>query len=280
MPDSTENTSPTLFVFAISHYCEKARWALDRAGISYRLKYLAPGLHRRTAKKLGARYSSVPILLAGKTLQQGSSAILDWAESNRTGGAPTLNPGRNSTPEEYRHSSAHTDFAAGDEKVRLQREGRQIEKRLDDVLGVHIRRYFYSEALIEYPRTVKAVFAADLSGFPKLYLELAWGAVRRIMIERMDLGSMQGLQSRQILEQELDWLDGLLADGRPFLTGDHFSRVDMAAASLLAPLVRPEQHPTYRQLELPPNVALDCESWALRPCLQWSLNLYRDYRQE
>lgn len=280
MPDSANTYSPTLFVFAISHYCEKARWALDRVGIPYQLKYLAPGLHRRAAKKLGAKYSSVPMLLAGKTLLQGSSAISDWADANRPSGAETLNPGLNSAHGEYRHSSALTDSTAGDEMAQLQREGRQTEKRLDDVLGVHTRRYFYSEALVEYPQTVKSVFAADLSGFPKLYLELAWGTVRNIMIERMDLGSVQGLQSRQILEQELDWLDELLADGRQFLAGDRFSRVDIAAASLLAPLVKPEQHPTYQQVELPPNVALDCNNWSRRPCLQWTLGLYRNYRQE
>ena len=27
---------PTLITIPISHYCEKARWALDRAGVAYR----------------------------------------------------------------------------------------------------------------------------------------------------------------------------------------------------------------------------------------------------
>ena len=54
--------SPVLYVFAISHYCEKARWSLDHHGIAYRLTCLPPGGHRQTANKLGARHSSLPIL--------------------------------------------------------------------------------------------------------------------------------------------------------------------------------------------------------------------------
>jgi glutathione S-transferase len=30
-------SEPVLYVFAISHYCEKTRWALDHFGIAYRL---------------------------------------------------------------------------------------------------------------------------------------------------------------------------------------------------------------------------------------------------
>ena len=244
-------------MFAISHYCEKARWALDRAGIDYRLRHLAPGLHRRFARKLGLPASSVPILKVGETLVQESSAIIDWAEAHRQEGAPSF------LPENDTANSATL-----------------VEQRLDDVLGVHVRRYYYSEALVEYPKTVKPVFANDLSGGEKLFLELAWGLIRKIMIDRMDLGSLQGIESRQILEQEFDWLDSLLADDRRFLAGDRFSRVDITAASLLAPLVKPEKHPTYSKLELPPNVALDCENWNKRPCLQWASAMYQEYRQE
>jgi len=246
---------PELYVFAISHYCEKARWALDRVGVDYSLNHLAPGLHRRVSKKLGLPASSVPILKTGDTVIQGSSAIIDWAEEHRRVGVPSL------TPEDDTTDSATA-----------------VERRLDDILGVHVRRYFYSEALLEYPQTVKPIFTNDLVGGQKLFLELAWRYIRKIMIDRMDLGSLQGIRSRQILEQEFDWLDGLLEDGRQFLAGKQFSRVDITAASLLAPLVKPEKHPTYDMIELPPNVTLDCQNWNKRPCLQWASAMYQEYR--
>ena len=254
-PELPSQDYPELNVFAISHFCEKARWALDRAGIDYSLHHLAPGLHRRVAKKLGLPASSVPILKVGGTLVQGSSAILDWAEEHRQAGAPTL------VPEDDASESVNA-----------------VEQRLDEVLGVHVRRYFYSEALVEYPQTVKPIFTNDLVGGQKLFLELAWRFIRKIMIDRMDLGSMQGIESREILEQELNWLDSLLADGRQFLVGNRFSRIDITAASLLAPLVKPEKHPTYDMIELPPNVTLDCENWSKRTSLQWVSDMYQEYR--
>lgn len=246
---------PELYAFAISHYCEKARWALDRVGIDYSLNYLVPGLHRLTARKLGAPASSVPILKDDDMLIQGSSAIIDWAEQHRLTSLASL------TPEDDVTDSA-----------------KSVEQRLDRVLGVHVRRYYYSEALVEYPRTVKPIFSNDLAGGQKLFLELSWSYIRKIMIDHMDLGSLQGIESRELLEQEFDWLDGLLADGRQFLVGKQFSRVDITAASLLAPLVKPEKHPTYDVIELPPNITLDCQNWNKRPCFQWVRAMYQEYR--
>ena len=67
-------SQPVLYVFAISHYCEKARWALDYLDVAYKIRYLAPGFHREVAKKFGARRSSLPILEAGEQVLQGSTA--------------------------------------------------------------------------------------------------------------------------------------------------------------------------------------------------------------
>ncbi len=33
-----------LYEFAISHYCEKVRWALDYKGVAYESRVLAPAL--------------------------------------------------------------------------------------------------------------------------------------------------------------------------------------------------------------------------------------------
>ena len=45
-----------LYVFNISLYCEKARWALDHFGIDCELRHVMVGTHRRIAKKLGAKH--------------------------------------------------------------------------------------------------------------------------------------------------------------------------------------------------------------------------------
>ena len=58
-------TKPILVVFGISHFCEKARWALDWHGIPYTEIAWPPGVHRALLKYYGAQGSSLPVLLDG-----------------------------------------------------------------------------------------------------------------------------------------------------------------------------------------------------------------------
>ncbi|MDH5262550.1 MAG: glutathione S-transferase [Gammaproteobacteria bacterium] len=240
---------PILYVFAISHYCEKARWALDHLGIEYELRYLAPGEHAELAKKLGAPKSSVPYLAVNGNVIQGSADIIDWAEAKLQRG--------------------QSPFSTA---------GSEIEQRIDDVAGVHVRRYYYSEALVEHPSTVRPIFTRDLSLKNKIMITLAFGKIRKIMMSRMDLGAKQGEESKALLLGELEWIDGLLADGREYLVGDNFSRADIAVASILSPLAAPAEHPVYQRLQHPPRIANDVARWEQRPCIQWVHNMYSKHR--
>jgi glutathione S-transferase len=153
---------PTLYVFAISHYCEKARWALDHFGIAYTLHHAEPGSNRGIAKKLGAANGSLPFLHAAGGVIAGSSAIIDWGEAHR---APTSTSLAGDTPE----------LAVA------------IEKRLDEVAGVHVRRYYYSDALFTAPNSVRPIFTRDLPLMPKIAITLGWSQIVPKMIKGMDL---------------------------------------------------------------------------------------------
>ncbi len=246
-------TQPILYIFAISHYCEKARWALDRFGISHVAKHTMIGAHRNIAKKLGAESGSLPFLKTTSGVVAGSGAIIDWGEANRAAGAASL-------------SGADPDAV------------RAIEARLDDVTGVHIRRFYYSDALLNDPASVRPIFSRGLPLLPKLAVTLGWSKIVPMMIKGMDLGPVQGDQSRDIVAGELDWLDGMLNDGRLFLTGDHFTRADITAASLLAPLVNPPKHPTYAGLSMPDGASKAISQWQDRPILNWVRRTYAEHR--
>jgi glutathione S-transferase len=69
--------TPRLFVLAPSHFRERARWALDHAGVNYREVRWAPGPHALLAKRLGTG-TSLPILDTGTDVIQGSNRILNW----------------------------------------------------------------------------------------------------------------------------------------------------------------------------------------------------------
>ena len=242
-------TKPNLCVFSISHYCEKAKWALDYFDIDYKLNTLLPGQHIAFARKLGLERGALPILRVNGEVIQGSSLILDWAEAI--------------TP---RDMLPNADEIAG------------IEKRLDDVLGVHLRRQFYSEAMVEFPATVKPMFMFGLSIIDKLKLNFIWPAVRKKMIMAMDLGYEEGLASRAIVEAELAWLDDQIAGGNRYLVNNQFSRADITAASLLAPIVLPEQYPMTKLMQLPPRISRDRNQWNKRPVFKWVRQVYRERR--
>lgn len=245
----TEKT--TLYVFSISHYCEKAKWALDYFAIPYQLHTLIPGPHIKKGKQLGLKRGSVPILQSGNTILQGSAKIVDWSETNKNN--------------KRRLYSEVTDVE-------------NIEKRLDEKLGIHLRRYYYSEAVIEQPHTVKPIFADGANLINRTKLHFMWPAIVPVMIKAMDLGPEQGMESLAIVEQELDWLDELLSADKKYLYGDEFSAADLAAASLLAPLVLPKEHPKLSRMQLPPKISAHVVDWQSRPFWGWVHRIYQQHR--
>ena len=109
-------------------------------------------------------------------------------------------------------------------------------------------------------------------------IALAWQKICKLMIAGMNLGRQQGDESKDITDKELGWIDGLLADGRHYLVGDRFSRADIATASILAPLVLPQEHPVYCNMQHPPRMAKELSSWESRPSFKWVRDMYAKHR--
>jgi len=246
-------TQPVLYIFNISHYCEKARWALEHFGIAHEVRHVMVGMHRRIAKSLGAKRGSVPFLQVDGGVIAGSAAIIDWCETQSTDPAASL---------------------AGDDVEQV----RAIERRLDAVAGVHVRRFYYSHALYDDPGSVRPLFTKGLPLWQRVAITVGWSRVVAIMLKAMDLGPQQGQESRAILDGELAWLDSLLAHGKPYLTGTQFTRADLTAASLLGPLVSPKEHPLYGAFVFPLAVASTMQEWAERPSLRFVRSMYALHR--
>ena len=243
---------PKLIVFSLSHFCEKARWALDWHGIVYNEISWAPGLHRVLLKRYGANASTLPVLLDDETIVQGSSAIIDWAENRAQAPVRSLSP-------------QTKDLA----------EAHDIERRADEVIGVQVRRLAYAELLPNYPQIAKRELFPPTSGWHGRIGGMMWPAIRRIIMGAYDIRPGAASESRFRLESELDWLDCKLSDGRSFLVGDRFSRVDVTVASLLAPFARPKE----RYPEATPDaLAADVGRWSDRPVMRWVNTQYRAHR--
>ena len=105
----------------ISHYCEKARWALDRTGVGFVEQPHLQLIHWLAARRAGGG-TTVPVLVCGDRVLADSADIVDEADAK----APQ---GQRLYPE---------DPGAAAEVRALQRD-------FDANLGSHGRRWMYNE---------------------------------------------------------------------------------------------------------------------------------------
>ncbi len=234
-----------LYQFAGSHFCEKARWALDYKRLDYRIRNLVPGPHRRTATRLAAT-SSLPILVDGGTAVQGSAAIIDYLERRQP--RPPLNP-------------THSQDAS---------MAVEWERYLDRNLAPQIRQLFYFHAF----RNRAYVTDFLLRGAPwwgRVYYGVAYPAIKRAMTKRLSLTPAAVGDARAKVELAFDRLDERI-DGRKYLAGPLFSRADLTAAALLF-------HWFDAAWAWPPELDDFRRRHGDRPFFHWAAAIYRDFRR-
>jgi glutathione S-transferase len=203
-----------LVTIPISHYCEKARWALERTGMRYREEPHVQIIHRLAARRAGGGIT-VPVLVTPDGVIGDSAAILDWVDE-RTAPEHRLYPAQ---PGERSEVEA-------------------VCRRLDAELGPAGRRLMYVHMLAER----ELMLSFNNQGVPAWEdRALRWGWPLATRFARHALGIRSGVevQDEAIVWRELDFVAGLLADGRPYLFGERFGAADLTFAALSAPLVVP-----------------------------------------
>lgn len=196
----------------LSHYCEKARWGLDRAALPYREEPHMPLLHRMATAGNGG--TSVPILVHGHHRIADSTAILVHADASC--GGDLLYP---------------RDAAS-------RREVEALVVRFDTELGPHVRRWAYAYLL---PDT-KLLRDAWCNGVPRreaCLFAVVLPIARRLVRSGYRVNSANGDRSLDRIHDVFRYVDGLVRDERPFLAGDRFSAADLTFAALAAPALFP-----------------------------------------
>src|SRR4051812_44892062 len=205
-----------LWHLKVSHYNEKARWALDYKGVPHVRRAVMPGQHPELARRLTGG-STLPVLSVNGDAVGDSTKIIELLEQLRPD--PPLYP---ADPREREQALAAEDF-------------------YDEELGPHTRRLAVHHMLPE-PRLLLGAFFPDLTGRRRLAARAAFPLIRRRF--RTTLGVDEtGVQTA---------FEKLHAAGERFtsevgpdghLVGRAFSVADLTLASLLAPLVAPVEFP-------------------------------------
>jgi glutathione S-transferase len=243
-----------LYQFAISHYCEKIRWALDYKGLNYTSVNVLPGQHIKTIRALAGKQSSVPVLEHDGHIVQGSARILDYLDE------------------------AFAERPLTPEEPEARNQALAWEARLDEQAGPAVRCYAY-HYFLQRPKIVVPMLAAGTPFYNRILLALAFSRVEEAMRQWMKINEKTAEESRLTMESLLTELAGVYA-GQPFLAGSTFSRADLTAAALFAPLFQPPQYPVPwpRPGKIPGNINAWLETW--QPQLQTLNNLYERYRND
>jgi glutathione S-transferase len=191
----------------LSHYCEKARWALDRAGLPYREEPHAPLFSRFAG-------GTVPSLVHDGRRFTESTGILVFADG----------------------------FAGGDvlypREPALRSEVDALVARFDAELGPHARRWAYSH-LLSNAALLRSVWARDVPRLEASLVPVIAPFARFFARRAYNITPQSAQRSLDRVRGVFKDIEPMLRDGRGFLVGERFTAADLTFAALAAPVVFP-----------------------------------------
>ena len=209
--------SDRLITIPISHFCEKARWALDRAGLPYVEQRHIQVIHVFAARFAGGG-RTVPVLVTESgTVLADSTDILRWTDAYM--------------PSERR---LYPDGELGEQAAVL-------EGRLDDQFGPDGRLWMYQETLSAVNDLRPWAFAG-IPDWERRMFGLAGPAFAVVIRRHLGVDVSAADAALERVEREFDDVGARLADGRRFILGDRFTAADLTFAALAAPVLVPSQY--------------------------------------
>lgn len=243
-----------LLTFAMSHYSEKIRWTLDHANIPYQEECLTPVFHMGPALRLGGHgKTTLPVLQTPGEAIQDSARILTWL--NDHGLITSLMP-----PEHLA-------------------EVRAVEQRFNDI-GKDVARLLYAKSFGKADAHIIELWTDHAPAWQARIIRLAYPLIRMGFKQKLRINEARALQAQARIDLAMHWLEDRIAHGhgRRELVGQQFTVADITAASLLAPIACPPQHPVYGDPEYRKAMAEATAPWKDRPAVAWVLATYEQHR--
>jgi glutathione S-transferase len=243
----------TLLTIPISHYCEKARWALERAGIDYDERRHVQGVHIAYSRRAGG-HGTVPVLICEDGVLAESEAIVRWADAR-------LAPPRRLL------------LDAGPEVEALCR-------RLDERLGPDGRRLMYAH-MLPHRELLLECNNTGVPAWEDRFLRALFSLMTPFVVRRLGIGTDTVARDTPRVREEFDAIAERLADGRRYLFGDRFTAADLTFASLAAAVLVPPEYgvPLPQPDVLPEPIASEVRAMREHPAGVFALRLFREERR-
>jgi glutathione S-transferase len=240
----------------ISHYCERARWALDRAGVAYEERAHVQAIHRYATLRAGGGLTA-PVLVCADGVLADSAEILAWA-AVRTPPDRTLYP----------------------ERPEPAARVRRLESEFATRLGPHARRWMYQHLRLRRDIALR-YGCAGIPAWERASLRVAYPLMMGIVTKVLDVTPAGAMQSELEVRAVFDAVAERLSDGRPFLFGERFTAADLTFAAMAAPMLMPRGYgvPLPAPEELPCDMTLVVEELRAHPAGAHALQMFATQRR-
>ncbi len=210
----------TLITIPFSHYNEKARWALDFFGLSYREMRVLPGFHMpvtalatlrnadNKADRVSSPYSAPVLITASGQKICDSTRIMRWASDSS---------------------------ASSWKKPFMSPTALSFESRFSDALGAHTRRIAYSW-IIDQNVVMNELFKRNSSSIQSAAYRLVWPRIRESMRTSFCLTPSAINDSLQRIRSEFAYADECLK-GKNYFSSAFFTAADLTWACMAAPVL-------------------------------------------
>jgi glutathione S-transferase len=243
--------TPLLWHIPISHYNEKARWALDYKRVAHHRQVLGPDYLIRAWRATGR--GTLPILFVDERAIGDSTHIIAALE------------------ERYPEAPLYPADAAARQRALA------LEDYFDEQLGPAIRAAIVTPLFRLDPDIALRVLT---TGMP----DKAYETLRPLMRIfpayyrfRHKIRDAKLETDRATVNDALDRIEQEL-QGRAYLIGDAFTVADLAAAALLSPLLQPPEIQYPLNVELPRYLQDYRAALLKHPAAQWATGIYRLHR--
>jgi glutathione S-transferase len=249
--EATAGEVPVLWHLKVSHYNEKARWALDYKGVAHIRRAVVPGRHSAVAKQLSDGDTLPVLVLDGRAIGD-STRIIEALEARHP--EPPLYPA-----------------AAGERRRALE-----LEDYFDEELGPHARRLSVHHMLPDRELLLGAFFQ-DVTGVRRRAMSAAYPAVRQAMTSTLEVDDRTVAEAFEQLRRARERFRAELQPSG-YLVGEGFTVADLTLAALLSPLVAPVEFPYPQPQRGHPSFAPLRDALAEDGLADWTREIYARHR--
>jgi glutathione S-transferase len=246
---------PRLITIGLSHYCEKARWALERAGVEFVEESHAPVLHYG-ASLLRHGQRTTPLLVTPHGTLRDSTAILCHADKF--------------VSEDRRLFPSDPEALA---------EVEALEDMFDRRLGPATRRVAYFHIMSD-PATFAEIIEQGVPHGEQVLFRMARPAIAAFLRRGLKIEPETAKKSEARIESVFAEVDSRLARRNGYLVVDRLTAADLTFAALAAPVLLPPEYgwplPAVEH-RLPALLELR-DRLRSRPAGTFALRLYKEER--